>query len=117
MPVYIFEHPDKGEYKEIVQKMDDEHVYVDDEGLEWRRVWTLPTASVGLESDPDSSQQFVDKTAGWNAGDMWDYSKDLSEKRKAKRGFDHIKKKHDDQRSKKISDIKRQRRERVTKKK
>jgi hypothetical protein len=46
---------------------------------------------------------------------MWDYSKELSEKRIAKRGYDHIKSDHDNAREKKINDIKKSRRARVQK--
>ena len=91
MPVYVFKHPEHPIIIEEVQKMSDPHVYIDEDGLEWERVWTTPTTSIGMNSDPDSSQQFVDKTKGWSVGEMWDYSKELSEKREGKRGHDHIK--------------------------
>ena len=100
---------------EVVQKMNDEHVFVDDDGVTWERVWTTPSTSIGLQADVDSAQHFIDKTSGWNTGDMWDYSKELSEKRIAKRGYDHIKSDHDNAREKKINDIKKSRRARVQK--
>jgi len=90
MPIYTYKHPDKEEYMDVMQKMNDRHVYIDDDGVEWRRIWSVPSLSVGLNLDADSSQQFVDKTEGWTTGDMWDYSGELSEKRKSKRGYDHI---------------------------
>ena len=76
--------------------------FIDDKGVEWERVWTAPTTSIGLQNDADSSQQFVDKTKGWSVGDMWDYSKEMSEKRKDKRGHDHIGDAHEKKRQKKI---------------
>ena len=100
MPIYIFKHPEKEEHEEVVQKMADEHVYFDNDGLQWQRVFTAPaTISLGLISDTDSSSQFVDKTKGWTAGEMWDYSKELSERRKDKRGDDHVERAHSKKRS------------------
>ena len=96
----MFKHPDEERYKEVVQKMKDKHVYFDDNGLEWQRVFVAPTTiSVGIQSDMDSSSQFVDKTKGWSVGEMWDYSKELSEKRKSKRGDDHLERRHAKKRS------------------
>ena len=34
MSIYIFENPHTGEIKEVAQKMSDEHVHVDESGLE-----------------------------------------------------------------------------------
>lgn len=102
MPIYVFKHPDKEEYEEVLQKMSDEHAYADSSGLQWQRVFTAPaTISLGLISDTDSSSQFVDKTKGWTAGEMWDYSKELSERRKDKRGDDHVERARDKERGKK----------------
>ena len=113
MPVYIFKNPNREEYVEVVQKMTDDHVFIDDSGVEWERVWTAPTTSIGLEADADSAGAFVRKTAGWNTGDMWDYSKELSEKRRSKRGYAHVKNEHESAREKKINDIKKARKSRV----
>tara|TARA_Y100000817_G_scaffold129802_1_gene101810 strand:- start:110 stop:457 length:348 start_codon:yes stop_codon:yes gene_type:complete len=107
MPIYIFKHPTLGTIIEEVQKMSDAHVYVDADGTEWERVWTTPSTSIGLNSDADNSKQFVDKTHGWSVGDMWDYSKELSEKRSDKRGYDHVKDAHDKKRQQKIDEKKR----------
>ena len=80
--------------------MADEHVYLDDDELQWERVFTAPaTISLGLISDVDSSSQFVNKTEGWTTGEMWDYSKELSERRKDKRGDDHVERAHNKKRS------------------
>ena len=86
--------------------MTEPHVFVDDTGLEWQRVFTTPTTSIGLKADMDSSQQFVDKTKGWSTGDMWDYSAEMSDKRKSKRGYDHIGEAHDKKRQAKIDSYK-----------
>ena len=95
MPTYIFKHPSEDVHIEIIQRMKDEHVFIDDDGLEWQRVWSVPSANVFLNADVDSSKQFVDKTKGRTAGQMWDYSKELSEKRKDKRGYDQVEKSYE----------------------
>ena len=38
MPLYVFKHPKTGEQIEIVQKMDEEHIYIDKNGLKWERM-------------------------------------------------------------------------------
>ena len=37
MPTYIYKHPDLDEYVEVIQRMNDEHIYYDEEGLQWIR--------------------------------------------------------------------------------
>lgn len=46
MPIYLFEHPESGEVREIEQSMSQAHEYVDKNGLKWNRIFTNPTASV-----------------------------------------------------------------------
>lgn len=96
MPVYIFTHPETGERKEIVQAMNDEHIYVDEEGVTWNREWTLPNAQVDVELDPFDGKAFAEKTKNQKGtvGDLWDQSKEMSEKRKAQLGYDPVKKKY-----------------------
>ena len=98
MPIYLFKHPDTDETIEVVQKMNDAHVYADENDVEWERVWVAPNASLDSQIDADSHKQFVNKTKGWSVGQMWDYSKELSEKRKDKRGHDHIGEAHEKKR-------------------
>ena len=87
MPIYIYKHPEKEEYIEVLQGMNDEHVY-EQEGLEWGRVFLAPNASIDSDVDPFSGRQFVDTTAAKKGtmGDMMDYSKELSMKRAEKNG-------------------------------
>lgn len=63
--------------------MKDEHVHFDEEGVQWKRVFTVPTASVGTKIDPFNQNQFV--RAGENknltVGDAWDASSEASQKR------------------------------------
>ena len=87
MPIYIYQHPKNGKTVEIFQGMNDEHTYKDKKGVEWRRVFTAPTASIDANIDPFSEQAFIEKT-GKNkgtVGDLWDRSKEMSLKRAEKR--------------------------------
>ena len=88
MPIYTYKHPDQEKYTEEVQGMNDKHVYFDSEGLEWKRVFTVPNASIDSQIDPHSSKDFVNKTANkkGSMGDIMDYSKDLSYQRAEKNG-------------------------------
>ena len=94
MPIYTFKNPNKEEYIEVVQKMSEEHTYTDASGVQWQRVWEAPNASVDSVIDPDSPSQFVNKTKGWSVGECWDYSAELSQARKDKRGEDHLDRAH-----------------------
>ena len=96
MPTYIFEHPENGEIIEVVQKIKDFHIYIDVDGTEWRRIFTAPNMSVDSDIDPFSSKDFAEKTKNksQNLGDLWDRSRELSEKRKKALGHDPVKKKY-----------------------
>jgi len=39
MPAYTFQHPKTEEVIEVTQSMTDEHVYIDEKGVRWKRVW------------------------------------------------------------------------------
>lgn len=39
MPAYTFQHPDTKEIIEVNQSMTDKHIYVDESGTQWNRVW------------------------------------------------------------------------------
>ena len=95
MPFYIFINPETEEEKEILQKMDDLHVYVDENGLEWKRVYTPTNFSIDGKVNPMSDKDFLSKTENkkYNMGDIQDKSKELSEQRKQKYGYDPIQKK------------------------
>ena len=62
MPIYVYKHPEKEEYVEVLQGMKDEHSYKKD-GLAWERVFLAPNASFDSDADPFSGRQFVDATA------------------------------------------------------
>lgn len=88
MPVYVYKHPNKEKFIELVQSMNEEHVYIDDSGLKWDRVWTNPQLNTDSNINPFDNAHFVNKTGSMagSYGDMLDYSKELSDKRKSMNG-------------------------------
>lgn len=105
MAIYLYKNKETGEIREVFQNMDDKHVYSGGEGKQeqWDRVWTTPNMSIDSQIDPFSSRQFVEKTGKecGTVGDLWDRSKELSEKRKEILGKDPIKEKYYEDYSKK----------------
>ena len=95
MPLYVFKHPKTGEQIEIVQKMDEEHIYIDKNGLKWERIWSIPNASTDSQID-GSKENFMEYTKNKKGtlGDLWDASREASEKRIKKYGKDPVKEKH-----------------------
>jgi len=97
MPIYVYKHPDKEEYVEAIQSMNEDHTYFDKEGLEWKREFTNPQLNCESNIDPFDNKSFIEKTGKMNGtlGEMMDYSKELSEKRKAiNGGVDPVKEKY-----------------------
>jgi len=97
VPIYIYKHPEQEEYKEVLQGMNDKHVYFGSEGLEWKRVFTIPNTSIDSQIDPHNQKEFVEKTGGKKGtfGDMMDYSQEMSERRAEKNGgVDPVKEKY-----------------------
>lgn len=95
-PIYLFEHPDTQEIKEIIMGMNDKKEYTDKKGVKWNRVFTKPQASIDTQIDPHSAQDFDNKLAnkkGMTVGEMWNESKTLSKKREKIHGKDPIKEK------------------------
>ena len=95
MPVYLFENPETGETVEVIQGMKDKHVFLDDQGVEWHRVWDTPNAATDTQIDPHNSKDFVEKTRNKKGtiGDLWDAAKEAGEKRKKRDGNDKIQEK------------------------
>jgi predicted nucleic acid-binding Zn ribbon protein len=105
MPVYIFQHPVTEEVKEVVQKMNEPHVFIDEDSTEWCRVFQSPNMAVdgdGMGADT-SCEEFIRKTKdkNYNLGEMWDKSAELSEKRAKIGGKDYVKEKAKEAYSKK----------------
>lgn len=99
MPVYIYHNTETDEYVEIFQGMNDVHEYSGISGDEdcWKRVFTVPNASIDSQVDPFSSKQFVDKTQNKKGtyGDLLDRSAEMSDKRASLAGGkDPIKEKY-----------------------
>ena len=96
MPIYQFAHPEHPIVIDVVQSMKEPHVYIDEDGIEWNRVWSCPNTSIDTQIDPFSKEEFVNKTAkeGMTAGEMMDLSKELSNKRKRIAGQDLQEKKY-----------------------
>lgn len=94
MPVYLYLNEETGEIKEIVQSMMEEHVYSED-GINWKRVFTVPKTSIDTKIDPFSANEFIRKTnKKGTVGEVMDLSSELSEKRAEKTGEgDPVKKK------------------------
>lgn len=89
--IYIYENPVSGEQIEVSQGMNDVHEFIDEAGLKWNRVFTIPNASIDTKIDPFSNEAFLNKTSkGGTVGDLIDRSKELSQIRKDKRGYDPI---------------------------
>lgn len=95
MSLYEYRHPKTGKIIEVVQNMKDNHIYIDDKGVEWIRVWHSPNASIDTETDPYSKKDWMKRTAkkGMTYGDMVDLSKELSDKRESRNGLDPVKQK------------------------
>jgi len=95
MPLYVFKHPEEEVVVEIIQKMEETHVFVDDEGTEWERVWDTPNTSVDtnqLDGSKESFMKYTENRKG-TLGDLWDASRECSEKRIQRDGKDHVKEK------------------------
>ncbi len=95
MPQYLFCHPeDDSQIVEVFFHMNDKKFYIDDNGLEWRRVFTVPQASIDSDIDPNNREEFARRAAKYSTvGDLADKSKELSEKRKSKEGYDPLEQK------------------------
>lgn len=82
MPVYLYHNTETDEYIEIVQGMNDIHEYHGKDGNEscWKRVFTVPQASIDAKVDPFSAKQFADKTRSKKGtyGDLLDRSAEMS---------------------------------------
>ena len=88
MPQYTYAHPETGEEIDVIQSMNEEHKYIDKDGVEWERVFLIPNAQIDSQIDPCDEKAFVEKTGNQKGtvGDLWEQSKELSEKRKDRFG-------------------------------
>ena len=91
MPQYEFIHEKTGEIHTIILSMKEEKVYAGPKGNQkgqWKRVWSVPGASVDTVIDPHSAADFVKVTnkKGGTMGELWERSAELSAKRADKEG-------------------------------
>lgn len=96
MPLYIYQNPKTQEVKEIVQSVHDKHEYSEN-GIKWNRVFTVPQVGIDSKLDASSTEKdFVEKTKNkkGKVGDLWDRSRELSEKREKLYGKDPVKEKY-----------------------
>lgn len=97
MPIYIFENELTGEVKEIFFHMEEKKLFNGEDESEigqWRRVFTVPLASIDTKLDPRDKNAFVRRTEKYSkVGDFQDISRDLSAQRAAKDGRDPVKEK------------------------
>ena len=96
MGLYVFSHPKTGKIIEIVLSVNSEKVYIDKKGVKWNREYTVPHAAIDTQTSLTSAQEFDRKMGnkkGMTVGEMWDSSKELSQKRERLMGKDPLKEK------------------------
>jgi len=108
MPIYEYQHPETEELIQVSQRMEDDHMYSDEKGTEWIRIFYAPNAAQNTRIDDFSSTDFVNKTRdkGMTMGQLWYESSEASKKREKKLGKDPVKEKHFKNYSKKRSGMK-----------
>ena len=97
MPEYLYQHPNNSKTICLVQGVNDKHEYTDSKGVKWNRVFTSPQINTQDKLSINSSaQDFARVTSSQkgNVGDLFDRSKELSEKREKIYGKDPIKNKY-----------------------
>jgi hypothetical protein len=94
-PLYTYENPKTKKRIDVVQSMREEHVYIDEKGVEWKRVFTIPQASIDTKINPESANDFINKTGSKKGsyGDLLDASKEASLAREKRYGKDPLKEK------------------------
>jgi hypothetical protein len=104
MPEYIYKHPNKKDYVELVQSINEEHTFYDEDGLQWDRVYTALNFNTHSKIDAFDKRAFTEKTGKMKGtyGNMLDYSKELSMEREDRLGYDPVKKSYFDAYEKKV---------------
>lgn len=97
MALYLYSNPEnESEVVEIIQSVHDKHEYIKN-GKKWNRIFTNPTVATDTHVDPYNSQDFVKATnKKGKIQDLFDRSREASEKRKDKDGKDLVKEKYMD---------------------
>ena len=97
MPIYVYKNPKTEECIEIIQSMNEDHTYVDSNGLKWDRIFLPSQLNTEASIDPWSNVDFVEKTRNTKDtyGGMLDRSAELSAKRADQNGgIDPVKQKY-----------------------
>lgn len=97
MPQYSYANPKTGKVVEVIQRMSEVHEYIDDKGVKWNRVYSIPQGVV-KDKSPTNAKEFssyVGRRKG-NMADVYDMSKELSQSRIAQSldGKDPVKKEY-----------------------
>jgi hypothetical protein len=96
MPLYLYQNPNTKEVKEIVQSVHDVHEYYE-RNVKWNRIFTVPEVNTQDKLNVNSNAKDFDRITGnkkGSVGDLWDQSKELSEKREKVYGKDPVKEKY-----------------------
>jgi hypothetical protein len=97
MPEYLYQHPKSNKIISLIQSIHEKHEYQDNSGIKWTRVFTSPQlnteGTLKAESSARDFSEFTSKKKG-TVGDLWDRSKELSDKREKVYGKDPIKNKY-----------------------
>jgi hypothetical protein len=96
MPIYTYQNKETSEIVDVVQSMNDVHEYNGENGDEkglWQRLYYVPNMSMDTSFDPFDVNSFKKSTVNKNDSynDLFSRSKEASEKRSAKLGFDPVK--------------------------
>ena len=88
MPLYLYQNPNTEEYVEVIQGMNEDHTFIDPEGVEWKRVFTSPEISAQKITNPWDKNAFVNETKNMKGtiGDLMDKSSELSDMRAKENG-------------------------------
>lgn len=96
MPIYLYQHPKTKEVKEIMQSVHDVHEYYEND-IRWDRIFTVPEVNTQDKLNINSTAKDFDRITAnkkGSLGDLWDQSKELSEKRKKIYGKDPVQEKY-----------------------
>lgn len=96
MPIYLYQNPNTGEIKEVIQSVHDIHEYKEKD-VKWNRIFTLPQVNTQEKLNATSTEKDfarITKNQKGSIGDLWDQSKELSSKREKVYGKDPVKEKY-----------------------
>ena len=97
MPEYLYQHPTTNKIISIYQSVHDLHEYIDKKNIKWNRCFTSPQINADQKLNENSSSKDFEnftKDKKYSVGDLWDKSRELSEKRQDRLGVDKVKKEY-----------------------